>query len=408
MLKKVIFTLTTATVVGLSSTLFTGVAHAETIEDLESQQSQIQEDRDAIKADLSDAESEIADVLIELEELNKEIERVDKALKENENKMDETQDKISEQEAEVEKLEEEIAELEEAIEKRYEILKERAISLQQSGGEITYLEVIFGAQDFGDFINRVQAVNKITDSDTSLIEQQEADKKEVETKQDEVVSKIDDLKEMEVEIKGMLATIEEQKSENEVKKDDLKEKEDNLVAMKNELEVEDSKLATLEKDVERSLSTATSPAPNTTVASASVGTDSKSDNNNVTRTSGSGGVSTAINAGFNHLGTPYVWGGKSPSGFDCSGFVSWAFAQGGISIPSSTSALASTGSKVSASNMQPGDIVFFDTYKTNGHVGIYLGGGQFIGAQNSTGLAVADMTSGYWADKFSGHVRSVR
>ncbi|OEH53050.1 peptidase [Oceanobacillus sp. E9] len=408
MLKKVIFTLTTATVVGLSSTLFTGVAHAETIEDLESQQSQIQEDRDAIKADLSDAESEIADVLIELEELNKEIERVDKALKENENKMDETQDKISEQEAEVEKLEKEIAELEEAIEKRYEILKERAISLQQSGGEITYLEVIFGAQDFGDFINRVQAVNKITDSDTSLIEQQEADKKEVETKQDEVVSKLDDLKEMEVEIKGMLATIEEQKSENEVKKDDLKEKEDNLVAMKNELEVEDSKLATLEKDVERSLSTATSPAPNTTVASASVGTDSKSDNNNVTRTSGSGGVSTAINAGFNHLGTPYVWGGKSPSGFDCSGFVSWAFAQGGISIPSSTSALASTGSKVSASNMQPGDIVFFDTYKTNGHVGIYLGGGQFIGAQNSTGLAVADMTSGYWADKFSGHVRSVR
>ncbi|WP_419892854.1 NlpC/P60 family protein [Oceanobacillus kimchii] len=408
MLKKVIFTLTTATVVGLSSTLFTGVAHAETIEDLESQQSQIQEDRDAIKADLSDAESEIADVLIELEELNKEIERVDKALKENENKMDETQDKISEQEAEVEKLEEEIAELEEAIEKRYEILKERAISLQQSGGEITYLEVIFGAQDFGDFINRVQAVNKITDSDTSLIEQQEADKKEVETKQDEVVSKLDDLKEMEVEIKGMLATIEEQKSENEVKKDDLKEKEDNLLAMKNELEVEDSRLATLEKDVERSLSTATSPAPNTTVASASVGTDSKSDNNNVTRTSGSGGVSTAINAGFNHLGTPYVWGGKSPSGFDCSGFVSWAFAQGGISIPSSTSALASTGSKVSASNMQPGDIVFFDTYKTNGHVGIYLGGGQFIGAQNSTGLAVADMTSGYWADKFSGHVRSVR
>lgn len=408
MLKKVIFTLTTATVVGLSSTLFTGVAQAETIEDLESQQSQIQEDRDAIKADLSDAESEIAEVLIELEELNKEIERVDNALKENEEKMDETQDKISEREAEVEKLEEEIAELEEAIEKRYEILKERAISLQQSGGEITYLEVIFGAQDFSDFITRVQAVNKITDSDTSLIEQQEADKKEVETKQDEVVSKLDDLKEMEVEIKGMLATIEEQKSENEVKKDDLKEKEDSLMAMKDELEVEDSRLATLENDVERSLSTATSPAPNTTVASASVGADSNSGDNNVTRTSGSGGVSTAINAGFNHLGTPYVWGGKSPSGFDCSGFVSWAFAQGGISIPSSTSALASTGSKVSASNMQAGDIVFFDTYKTNGHVGIYLGGGQFIGAQNSTGLAVADMTSGYWADKFSGHVRSVR
>ena len=115
-----------------------------------------------------------------------------------------------------------------------------------------------------------------------------------------------------------------------------------------------------------------------------------------------------MNAGFDHLGTPYVWGGKGPGGFDCSGFVSWAFAQGGISVPSSTAGLAGVGTKVSASNMQPGDIVFFNTYKTNGHVGIYLGGGKFIGAQNSTGLAVADMSSGYWADKFSGHVRSVR
>src|SRR5699024_1535304 len=121
-----------------------------------------------------------------------------------------------------------------------------------------------------------------------------------------------------------------------------------------------------------------------------------------------GDISTVVDAGFAHLGTPYVWGGKSPSGFDCSGFVSWAFSQAGISVPSYTGGLAGTGSKVSTSSMQPGDIVFFDTYKTNGHVGIYLGGGQFIGAQNSTGLAVADMSSGYWADNFNGHVRRVQ
>jgi cell wall-associated NlpC family hydrolase len=54
--------------------------------------------------------------------------------------------------------------------------------------------------------------------------------------------------------------------------------------------------------------------------------------------------------------------------------------------------------------MKPGDLVFFDTYKKDGHVGIYVGGGQFIGAQSSTGVAIANMSSGYWADHFSGHV----
>src|SRR5690625_7765836 len=108
-----------------------------------------------------------------------------------------------------------------------------------------------------------------------------------------------------------------------------------------------------------------------------------------------------ITAGNQRLGTPSVWAGKGPGGFDCSGFVSWAFGEAGISIPSSTAGLSGTGTKVSYSEVQTGDLVFFDTYKTNGHVGIYVGNGQFIGAQNSTGLAYADMTSGYWKEKRS-------
>ena len=57
--------------------------------------------------------------------------------------------------------------------------------------------------------------------------------------------------------------------------------------------------------------------------------------------------------------------------------------------------------------MRPGDMVFFNTYKTDGHVGIYLGGGKFIGSQSSTGVAVANMSSGYWADTFNGRVMRV-
>ncbi|WP_340003201.1 NlpC/P60 family protein [Oceanobacillus sp. FSL K6-0127] len=422
-MRKTFMALSTVAVVGLGSTLFTVSAQAESIQDIENKQAQIQEERDAIKANLSDADSKIAEVLIDLEKLNEEIEKVNKALKENQKQMDNTNEAISEKEDEVAQLEKEIKELEKAIEKRFEILKERAVSYQQSGGDISYLEVIFGSQSFGDFISRVSAVNKISESDSSLIKKQEEDKAAVEEKQDAVLAKLDELNEMKIEIEGMLALVEEQKASNEDKKDTLKAKENDLRVLKDELQVEDSKLATLEKEVKTSLQAAVEPAPETEVASANAtgNTDTGSSEKaasggelqtlskeSTSRPAASGNLSTAINAGFSHIGTPYVWGGKGPGGFDCSGFVSWAFAQAEISIPSSTTGLATTGTKVSSSNMQPGDIVFFDTYKKNGHVGIYLGGGKFIGAQNSTGLAVADMTSGYWESKFAGHVRSVK
>src|SRR5699024_4952923 len=109
----------------------------------------------------------------------------------------------------------------------------------------------------------------------------------------------------------------------------------------------------------------------------------------------------------------YAWGGGRTASdvangrFDCSGFVSWAFSEAGISVPASTGALTGTGTTVSPSNMQPGDMVFFNTSGTNGHVGIYIGGGKFIGSQSSTGVAIESMSSGYWKKEFSGLVKRV-
>lgn len=65
------------------------------------------------------------------------------------------------------------------------------------------------------------------------------------------------------------------------------------------------------------------------------------------------------------------------------------------------------GRRIQLSEIKPGDIVFFDTYKVDGHVGIYVGNGKFIGAQSSTGVAIADMSSGYFKSKFKGHVRRI-
>jgi cell wall-associated NlpC family hydrolase/type II secretory pathway pseudopilin PulG len=90
-----------------------------------------------------------------------------------------------------------------------------------------------------------------------------------------------------------------------------------------------------------------------------------------------GGV---VGVAMSQLGVPYVWGGASPGGFDCSGLVMWAYAQVGVSLPHSSYAQYNAGVPVSRDQLAPGDLVFFDGL---GHVGMYIGGGQFIHAPHT-------------------------
>lgn len=111
----------------------------------------------------------------------------------------------------------------------------------------------------------------------------------------------------------------------------------------------------------------------------------------------------------------YEWGGGRNASdiakgiFDCSSFVNYTFKQAGIDVgkANTTDSLKKIGVAVSPKDMQPGDMVFFDTYKKDGHVGIYMGDGKFIGAQSSTGVAVVDMNDKYWKSRFKGNVRRV-
>jgi len=103
-------------------------------------------------------------------------------------------------------------------------------------------------------------------------------------------------------------------------------------------------------------------------------------------------------------GTPYVNGGSDPSGFDCSGFVQWVFAQHGMALPREVKQQYRVGADIDSPDVRAGDLVFFETVAPGAsHVGIALGSGEFVHAPSSRGVVrIERYTTGYWADRWVG------
>jgi cell wall-associated NlpC family hydrolase len=102
-------------------------------------------------------------------------------------------------------------------------------------------------------------------------------------------------------------------------------------------------------------------------------------------------------------GIPYVWGGSSPLGFDCSGLVAWAYGQAGIALPHSSYALWGSGTHVSQDQLEPGDLVFFHG---ESHVGIYIGQGEFVQAPHTGDVVkVSSLSESWYASGYDGAVR---
>ena len=122
--------------------------------------------------------------------------------------------------------------------------------------------------------------------------------------------------------------------------------------------------------------------------------------------SGSVAGNSIVDYALRYVGYPYVWATHGPYSFDCSGFTNWVIKNvTGKEIWYSVDSQWGYGTPVSRANLQPGDVVFFqNTYKFGlSHVGIYIGGGQFVHAGNeSTGVHISDLNSSYYASRWYG------
>lgn len=359
----------------------------------------------------------------------------------------------------VDRLKKEIMKTQKRVDRRNDLLKKRVRVMYENGSTVRYLEVLLNSQDFSDFLDRAFALNLVAKQDRKLLNAQIADKKQLESDKKDIVRSLDNLQKQLDSLKDLKNQIKEKKQKQKALVDQLAKQgvdiKKNIQATQQSIQTAQAEAA--QRKAEQQVAEAgqqeikqkekTAVRHETTVqhsnkpdhvqqsdsdSNSHSNSNSKSDAGHhrttaspshsehhsrpaVTHVShGSGSVSDILAASRKYFGNSvYVFGGGRTEAqiqngiFDCSGFVHWAYQQIGVSVGSSTSVLSNTGTRVSYSNIKPGDMVFFDTYKKDGHVGIYIGNGQFLGSQTSTGVAIASMNSGYWKSHFHGHVQRV-
>lgn len=299
---------------------------------LKKKNNQLQSSIDDSKSKISDAQSSLDSVVSKIADLNNQIEQ---------------------KQSEINYLQESIKSLEASITKKEEEVKDRMYAMQSYNNSNSYIEFIFGASSFSDFFSRIDSVNEITQFDEELIEKINDEKKQVENQKATLET-----------VKANMVSQQNEQYALQSQYEDLLAKQKSELAAKQD---EQSKISDTQSSLDSFLASAIVIQPS------SSGSSTKFPQMNVPTTNKYG--STVVSAAYSKLGCPYVWGASGPNTFDCSGLVMWCYAQAGVSLAHYSGSQAASGAVIPVSSAQPGDILW-----KSGHVGIYIGNGQYIHA----------------------------
>ncbi|MEY8735029.1 murein hydrolase activator EnvC [Peribacillus frigoritolerans] len=253
-MKKNIIAMNASIMIGLGSILAAPSVYAESISDLEKQKESIQEKRSGVESNISDTEKKIDSLQDKQMTAEDQIAAIEAKIAESAKKIDAKNAEITQTKKEIEALKEEIKVLKERIAKRNEVLKERALSFQETGGDVNYLEVLFGSSSFGDLVDRVGAVATIAEADRDILKQHELDKKELEEKQKAVETKLASLEVAKAELLEIQKQQKQQKQEKDALVKKLKQQTEKHEHEKMGLEEEKANLAAQEKAIKSAIS----------------------------------------------------------------------------------------------------------------------------------------------------------
>ncbi|MHC0037848.1 murein hydrolase activator EnvC family protein [Pseudoneobacillus sp. C159] len=253
MKKRPIILLLFTFMIGIGSLLAGSPAFASKLSDLKNQKEQISNERGHLESKIDDANEQINKLQSEQASVRNQIERYDLAINDTAEKIREKNEQIGETKQEIATLKVEITELEERIAKRNELLKDRARNFQETGGLVSYLDVLMGASTFSDFVDRVSAVATIMEADQDILRKHSEDKELLETKKAEVETKLANLEKMRKDLEGLKASLNTKKAEQNKLLAQLEYQEDQIHNHKMEAQEQAEILAAQEKAIQRAI-----------------------------------------------------------------------------------------------------------------------------------------------------------
>ena len=255
-------------------------------------------------------------------------------------------------------------------------IAQRLRDLYINGQGDSTLEVILGSSSLDEIIARLDAVQRVSKQDAQILRTVKQYRKEVETRR----ANLQHARESQAQLVAQKAA-EKQSIQSQIDEQNrlLGSVKDEIVKMQAEEARRQAALAAQAQARAQAAAQLAQQAQQDAAAQQvydqTVDTPSYDPNVPAAR------YGQVVGIALQYLGIPYVWGGASPStGFDCSGFVMYVFAQVGVSLPHHAASIYGYGTPVSRDQLAPGDLVFFDGL---GHMGIYIGGGQFVHAPHT-------------------------
>jgi cell wall-associated NlpC family hydrolase len=260
-----------------------------------------------------------------------------------------------------------------------------------SGGAV---EVILGAKSLDDLLDRLDIAQRVGGQDSEVLTEVRQFRGEVKTRR----AKLHNDRARQAQVVSQRA------DQRRWIQSQLSERQRLLASVKDEIvrmeAAEAKRQAMLEAQARARLAATRSEASQPQTLQYTPPSDSSSYSAPVAPSQYGGVVGIAMQ----YLGTPYVWGGASPGGFDCSGFAMYVYGQMGVSLPHNAAMQYNTvGTYVSRDQLEPGDLVFFDGL---GHMGIYIGGGQFIHAPHTGDVVkISSLSDSWYASTYVGAKR---